>query len=178
MALTSLAVVELLENVNAQGNVVLKPEDVAALRGMLPPAEEVTRLVSSLPDPGQGAASVKVSVVGSAAQAVPSTPTDRHPEPSTLKAGDVGGLAAAFVEKCAPELDAVLGNATLDGVAAAVRSLAEVVRQKFHKPGCGRIVVQVQVIPAKPQIPSKPSPATEPTLWDAPGAAIGSRFVA
>lgn len=178
LGLTSLAVVELLEKANEQGTVVLTPEDVAALRGMLPRAEEVTRLVSSLPDPGQGAASVKVSAVGSAAQAVPGTPTDPHPEPSTVKAGDVGGLAAAFVQKCAPELDAVLGNATLHGVAAAVRSLAEVVRQKFHKPGCGRIVVQVRAIPAKPQIPREPSPATEPSFWDAPGAAIGSRFVA
>lgn len=179
MGLALIAVQEMLENVSEQGTVILKQEDIAVIRRMLPSAQVLERLVSNMPEESESAPTSNVLSEASASLPDPTSGSLENLQLrlSALKAGDGAGLANAINDNFSPLLKAVFGGLPPDSLAASVDSFAQVFLDTFRTPGTGRYTRRTLHIPIKPKAKSSGATAQRPqnpSLFDiaAPGSQL------
>jgi len=163
---------EALSNPNEQGNVLLKPEDIAPILEMAPSPEQLNRLLESLrqdteaAEPSQAASA---AVPGPAETAGVPSVSDSS-ERLALKTPDAVRLTSAVIRKCASDFEAIPTGQPPSKYAEIIHCVAKGVAKQFSGPGIGGFSVKVSHIPPKrmTSAESKPSPAPEqPSLFGA-----------
>jgi len=166
MGLALLAMHEALSNQNEQGNVFLKPEDIAPILEIAPSPEQLNRLLESLRQEAEDAEPSQVAPAADSgsgeiadSSSVNSSP-EQSPQPE-LTTGDAAGLTAAVIQKCAPYFEAVLKDLPPSNYSETIRQVAKEIAKQFRGPGVGGFSVKVSHIPLKRVASPKPKPAED-----------------
>ena len=165
MGLALLAVREMLDNVNEQGAVILKKEDIAVLRQILPAAAVLDRLVSNLPDeeiaePSQVASATAPGPSETANTAPANQSPDESPLPD-LKSGDAALLSSRVIQQYGPALRAVAGDLPPSKRVGIIYGVARGVAMELSGPGIGGFSIKVDHIPPKREASGQPKPAED-----------------
>lgn len=164
MGLALLAMHEALSNPNEQGNVLLKPEDIAPILEMAPFPEQLNHLLESLrqdteaAEPSQAALAAVPDPAETAG--VPSV-SDSSERPE-LRTPDAVRLTSAVIQKCASDFKAIPTGQPPSKYAEIIHCVAKGVAKQLSGPGIGGFSIKVSHIPAKRMASAESGPSPDP----------------